>query len=300
MNYRFLFIFFHLLILLNIIYHNSVVCEEKLLQVNTFSDLLKGGLNGGKKIKNNDKTVPEVVEESEKLEEEEKIEEKNPLIISDNNFPPKYNVFCVPNSVSLKDRFCYGNLDAYIIGCAHNNYPLHLASFCFGFKHLCSKVNFPNDGFCDKEYEHYSKFCKIDDRDSCSLDTKVYCDYANGNGTRDDEVSRLAYGCFCDPYKCLIRRGGLHTANWCQRYELFCDSKKREEESQELSQLITKAIVVHQHCTIFLHFAKVLCNPFGPDYDEKRCTKFLFDCELITDFTKSEGLKSTEVKLKNV
>uniref|UniRef100_A0A0K0EJR1 Phospholipase A(2) n=1 Tax=Strongyloides stercoralis TaxID=6248 RepID=A0A0K0EJR1_STRER len=291
---RFTSIYFYLLILLIVIYFKHIICNDKLLEVNTFSDILRGGLSGGKKINNTNQSILETQNETDLIDEEEKNDKNNFLLISDNNFPPKYNVFCVPRSVSLKDRFCYGNLDAYIIACAHNNYPLHLASFCFGFKHLCSKVNFPNDKFCDDEYEHYQKFCKINDRDWCALDTKVYCDYANGNGTADDEVSRLAYGCYCDPYKCLIRKGGLHTAEWCQRYELFCDSKKREEESQELSQILSKTIVVHQHCTIFLHFAKVLCNPFGPDYDQERCTKFLFDCELITDFTKTKSLTNTK------
>uniref|UniRef100_A0A0N4ZPM5 DB domain-containing protein n=1 Tax=Parastrongyloides trichosuri TaxID=131310 RepID=A0A0N4ZPM5_PARTI len=292
---KFNFTYFVFLIILTLICYHQLLSEDKISQINTFSDLLKGGLSGSKNAKNPEQNKTEIIEEVIPIEEDDETEKKSPLLIADNNFPPKYNVFCVPNSVGLKDRFCYGNLDAYIIACAHNNYPLHLASFCFGFKHLCSKVNYPNDKFCDVEYDKYMKYCKIDNRENCAMDTKVYCDYYHGNSTRDDEVSRIAHGCFCNPYKCLIRRGGLHTAEWCQRYELFCDSKKREEESQELSQLMTKAIVVHQHCTIFLHFAKVLCNPFGPDYDQARCTKFLFDCELISDFSQSEGLKSTDI-----
>uniref|UniRef100_A0AC35U2C8 GDNF domain-containing protein n=1 Tax=Rhabditophanes sp. KR3021 TaxID=114890 RepID=A0AC35U2C8_9BILA len=258
---------------------------SKLNSLNTFSDLI-----GNQKLLPDKKTplkkepkIEEMMAPTEGKAPQENGEEKgSQLMIIDNTFPLRLNVFCRLTSQFARDRFCYSNLDAYIITCANNVFPLHLASFCIGFKKVCGKVNYPNEKWCDKEFHLYQKFCATKDRCGCALHTQQHCDYYNN--TKNPEVDRLIQQCHCNPYQCLVNKRGLHTAEWCQRYELFCDAEKRQNEAEELSQLMDKAVIVHQQCIQFLNFANVLCNPFGPDYDAERCTKFLFDCELISNF----------------
>ncbi|VDN05531.1 unnamed protein product [Thelazia callipaeda] len=191
------------------------------------------------------------------------------IVALDNDFPDKLNFFCPVVNNLQRDRFCYDNYDAYSIACVIDLQPLQLVPFCLGYKHQCSKLTFPNDLWCPREYRRYRTFCT-----KCK---KYQCDKLS-------TLLKLDLSCSCEPYSCHQNRMGTRVALWCQRYELFCNKKKRLEESERLFSLLPGAGHVHQECLRFLNIADTLCNPFKPDFSHGRCIKFLVDCELIYNF----------------
>ncbi|CAI5445424.1 unnamed protein product [Caenorhabditis angaria] len=90
--------------------------------------------------------------------------------------------------------------------------------------------------------------------------------------------------CYCEPYDNIWRRSGFETARWCQKYELICDEKKRREKGTELVQLMQDKIKVHYRCLHLFNLPSVICDPFSTRFDWYRCMKFIFDCELISDW----------------
>ncbi|VDM67457.1 unnamed protein product [Strongylus vulgaris] len=58
------------------------------------------------------------------------------------------------------------------------------------------------------------------------------------------------------------------------------------------------AIKIHYRCMHLFNLPKVICDPFRRQYDYNRCIKFLFDCELISEWGSEEELtgKSLEGK----
>ncbi|EGT52222.1 hypothetical protein CAEBREN_22709 [Caenorhabditis brenneri] len=72
---------------------------------------------------------PEELEE----EEEEKSLEKDILVIP-NRFPKRLNWFCNPRNEMMRDRFCFGEIDAFALACADDSPPIQLVPFCLGYK----------------------------------------------------------------------------------------------------------------------------------------------------------------------
>lgn len=190
--------------------------------------------------------------------------EKELLVIA-NRFPEELNFFCNPRNELMRDRICYGQLDAYALACADDTPPLYLVPFCFAFKHQCSTVTYPSDDWCVREFDHYRNYCTRTRRSKCKS-----CDY---------DLS-----CYCEPYECVWRRFGYDSAVWCQRYELFCDEKERRRKATELVTIMEAAVKIHYKCMHLFNLPKVICNPLRRQFDYNRCIKFLFDCELISDF----------------
>ncbi|CAJ0943160.1 unnamed protein product, partial [Mesorhabditis belari] len=148
----------------------------------------------------------------------------------------------------MRDRFCYKAIDAFAIACANESPPLQLIPFCFGYKYQCSRLTYPTEDWCEKEFDHYE-------------------------------------------------RTGTRTAEWCQRFELFCNATAREEKRAELNALMGDAVKVHKQCVELWGLSHAICNPFIRNFQWERCQKFLFDCELISDFPddeeKTESILST-------
>ncbi|CAL2037388.1 unnamed protein product [Caenorhabditis brenneri] len=203
---------------------------------------------------------PEELEE----EEEEKSLEKDILVIP-NRFPKRLNWFCNPRNEMMRDRFCFGEIDAFALACADDSPPIQLVPFCLGYKHQCSKANYPSEDWCEKEYNHYKRFCTHCEKDPCI------------SFTHDID-------CYCEPYNNIWRRYGFETARWCQKYELTCDEKTRRDKGSELVQLMQDRIKVHYRCLHLYNLPHVICDPFSTRFDWYRCMKFLFDCELISDW----------------
>ncbi|EPB75702.1 hypothetical protein ANCCEY_05194 [Ancylostoma ceylanicum] len=200
---------------------------------------------------------------------------ENDVLVIVNRFPKDLNFFCNPRNELMRDRICYGQVDAYALACAEDTPPLHLVPFCLAFKRHCSLVNYPSDEWCSREFDRYEDFCtrtKISRCKSCSYDLS----------------------CYCEPYECLWRRYGYHTAVWCQRYELFCNEKERRNKAQELITLMQDAVKVHYRCMHLFNLPKVICDPFRRQFDYERCTKFLFDCELISEWESEEEATGKE------
>ncbi|KAK6059649.1 hypothetical protein COOONC_02721 [Cooperia oncophora] len=78
--------------------------------------------------------------------------ERDVLVIT-NQFPNQLNFFCNPRNELMRDRICYGQVDAYALACADDTPPLHLVPFCLAFKRQCHLVNYPNDDWCVREFD---------------------------------------------------------------------------------------------------------------------------------------------------
>ncbi|KAJ1365906.1 hypothetical protein KIN20_026376 [Parelaphostrongylus tenuis] len=183
---------------------------------------------------------------------------ENDLLVIANRFPEELIFFCNPRNELMRDRICYGQLDAYALACADDTPPLHLVPFCFAFKHQCSRITYPSDDWCVREFDRYVDYCTRMRRNTCKS-----CDY---------DLS-----CYCEPYECVWRRFGYNTAVWCQRYELFL---RRERATT---------------CMHLFNLPKVICDPFRRQFDYNRCTKFLFDCELISNFDDELGISEKQI-----
>ncbi|VDL84933.1 unnamed protein product [Nippostrongylus brasiliensis] len=197
--------------------------------------------------------------------------EKDILVIA-NNFPKDLNFFCYPRNELMRDRICYGQLDAYALACAEDTPPLHLVPFCLAFKHQCSLVNYPAKDWCVREFDRYDNYCTRLRKSKCK------------SCTHD-------LSCYCEPYECLWRRLGYETAVWCQRYELFCNEKERRDKANELVTLMEKAVRIHYRCMHLFNLPKVICDPFRRQFDYNRCTKFLFDCELVSEWEEEKTVE---------
>ncbi|CAD6188377.1 unnamed protein product [Caenorhabditis auriculariae] len=202
------------------------------------------------------------------LDDDEKPLEKDILVIP-NRFPKRLNFFCDPKNDLMRDRLCMGEVDAFAIACADDSPPLQLVPFCLGYKHQCAKANFPNDEWCEKEFDHYRGYCTRFPKKTCRS-----CSYD--------------FTCVCEPFDCFWRRYGFETARWCQKYELVCDEKKRREKGTELVQLMQDSIRVHYRCLHLFNVPQVICDPFSTRFDWPRCMKFLFDCELVSEWKEDE------------
>ncbi|KHJ80223.1 hypothetical protein OESDEN_20105 [Oesophagostomum dentatum] len=177
----------------------------------------------------------------------------------------------------MRDRLCYGQVDAYALACAEDTPPMHmhLVPFCLAFKRHCSLVNYPADDWCAREFDRYEDFCTETKRRRCKS-----CSY---------DLS-----CYCEPYECLWRRHGFNTAVWCQRYELFCNERQRRKKANELIALMEDAVKIHYRCMHLFNLPKVICDPFRRQFDYNRCMKFLFDCELISEWDSGEEATGKE------
>uniref|UniRef100_A0A0N5AQP4 DB domain-containing protein n=1 Tax=Syphacia muris TaxID=451379 RepID=A0A0N5AQP4_9BILA len=195
--------------------------------------------------------------------------EKSPLIVVDNPFPARLTLFCQISSVLQRDRLCYGSMDEYYLACPNGAPPIHLVPFCLGYQMMCSQLSYIRKSSCKKNFPKYKEFCTTVDRISCD---------------QSKNCSGYDYSCYCEPYALLQKRFGIDTAAWCQRFELFCNAEKRTEKSTEMVRLLKKTVGVHKQCMNYLNVAKTICVPFRPDFDYERCIKFIFDCELISEF----------------
>ncbi|KAK0417126.1 hypothetical protein QR680_012842 [Steinernema hermaphroditum] len=205
----------------------------------------------------------------EEDQEEEETEDALRLIVIDNNFPKELVFFCQIRTRLQRDRFCYRHLDAYLLACPDGTPPIFLVPFCLAYAQQCSKLAFPEEKWCVREFDHYEKFCTAPERTECSAEEQC------GREQPD-------YSCHCEPFTCLARRQVRPLQ--LGRFELFCDAEKRTEKSDDLANLLKDSVNVHKQCLEFLLVARTICNPFRPDFDHERCMKFLFDCELISDF----------------
>ncbi|VDK67414.1 unnamed protein product, partial [Cylicostephanus goldi] len=184
---------------------------------------------------------------------------ENDVIVITNRFPKELNFFCNPRHELMRDRLCYGHIDAYALACAEDTPPMHLVPFCLAFKKFayliqrhCSLVNYPADDWCHREFDRYEGFCTSAKRQKCKS-----CSYD--------------LTCHCEPYECLWKRHGFNTAVWCQRYELFCNEKARREKAAELVSLMQDAIKIHYRCMHLFNLPKVICDPFRRQFDYNRC-----------------------------
>uniref|UniRef100_A0A7I4YCK4 GDNF domain-containing protein n=1 Tax=Haemonchus contortus TaxID=6289 RepID=A0A7I4YCK4_HAECO len=194
--------------------------------------------------------------------------EKDILVIA-NNFPASLNFFCNPRNELMRDRLCYGQLDQYALACADDTPPLQLVPFCLAFKRHCHLVNYPADDWCVREFDRYDEYCTRAKKSKCK------------SCTHD-------LSCYCEPYQCTWQRYGYETAIWCQRYELYCNEKERRNKADELVSLMDGAVRVHNRCMHLFNLPKVICDPFRRQFDYNRCMKFLFDCELISEWDDDE------------
>ncbi|CAB3403523.1 unnamed protein product [Caenorhabditis bovis] len=208
---------------------------------------------------------PELEEDDES---EEKSLEKDILVIP-NRFPKRLNWFCEPRNELMRDRLCFGEVDAFALACANDSPPIQLVPFCLGYKHQCSKANFPEDSWCEKEFDHYDRFCTRMRKNPCKSTTH--------------DIS-----CYCDPYDRLWLRYGFETARWCQKYELVCDEKSRRAKGSDLVELMQDTLKVHYRCLHLFNLANVICDPFSTRFDWYRCMKFIFDCELISEWEEDD------------
>ncbi|KAK6741416.1 hypothetical protein RB195_009334 [Necator americanus] len=219
--------------------------------------------------------------EGEKEGDSDEEHYENDIIVIANRFPKDLNYFCNPRNELMRDRICFGQVDAYALACADDTPPLHLVPFCLVFKRHCSMISYPDDDWCSREFDRYDDFCtrtKINKCKSCSYDLS----------------------CQCEPYECLWRRGGYNTAIWCQRYELFCNEKERRNKANELIALMQDAVRIHYRCMHLFNLPKVICDPFRRQFDYERCTKFLFDCELISEWGSEEESGEKETAAEKV
>ncbi|CAI4226081.1 unnamed protein product [Auanema sp. JU1783] len=201
--------------------------------------------------------------------------EKDILVIP-NRFPKDLNFFCYPRTDLIRDRMCYGQLDAFSLLCADDTPPIHIVPFCIAFKHSCSKLNYPSENYCSREKKQYRRYCK-----SMRL--------------RNCENAYYDTSCSCEPYENHWRRYGFDTAVWCQKYELYCDEDKRREKATEIVPILKDAVRVHYRCFHMFNLVQVICNPFRKQFDWDRCMKFVLDCELISDFEEDDKDESGEI-----
>ncbi|RCN43818.1 hypothetical protein ANCCAN_10207 [Ancylostoma caninum] len=176
--------------------------------------------------------VGEVVE---KDSDEEHYE--NDVLVIVNRFPKDLNFFCNPRNELMRDRICYGQVDAYALACAEDTPPLHLVPFCLAFKSVDHRGNFPgskfsrpdnsvmsrrhwarivrNDITCNnnKRKLHFQRHCSLVNYpadDWCSREFDRYEDFCTRTKISKCKSCSYDLSCYCEPYECLWRRWVLN------------------------------------------------------------------------------------------